>query len=100
MKKPYLKDEWIMWPSADLKPATRADKRKMLKGRPHEVTYLVGYEYNGGTTFGDRWARGYKVPPPVVPKGWRLVNIGVGLQLNCHPPYATVACVPIEENRT
>lgn len=53
------------------------------------VTYSVSYRYNGGITIGNKWYEGYKVPPPKVPKGFKLTGIACGLQLNARPPYAT-----------
>jgi hypothetical protein len=61
-----------------------------------EVMYAASYEYNGGTAIGDKWYKGYKVPPPYLPAGYKLVGIGVGLELNATPPLATARLVPIE----
>jgi len=84
------------YPQPDLR-----GKEKDRKGRLRdsvEVTYPVSYRYNGGTCIkpdgtwspeGD-WYPGYRVPPPIVPAGYKLVSLGVGLQLNARPPYATV----------
>jgi len=55
----------------------------------HLVVFPVSYTYNGGTVIDDEWYSGYEVPAPKVPKGFELVDIGVGLQLNARPPYAT-----------
>ena len=55
----------------------------------HLVTFPVSYRYNGGTIVNGEWYSGYEVPPPKVPKGFELVSIGIGLQLNARPPYAT-----------
>ena len=35
------------------------------------------------------WFAGYEVPPPIVPEGFKLVGIGIGLCLNSAPPRAT-----------
>lgn len=58
------------------------------------VHYPVGIEYNGGTIHEGKWYRGFKVPAPTPPKGFKLTGIGIGLQLNAHPPYATVYLEP------
>ena len=58
-------------------------------GNRYLVTYSVSYRYNGGIIIGGKWYEGYKVPRPKVPKGFKLVGIACGLQLNAHPPYAT-----------
>jgi len=64
---------------------------KKIKGKKTsiEVTHPVSIRYNGGTIIGDKWYRGYYVPDPIIPDGYKLVDIGVGLQLNARPPYAT-----------
>ena len=62
-------------------------------GKRCEVIYSVSYEYNGGTIIGDEWYDGYEVPAPLLAPGYTLKGIGVGLQLNCHPPYATAILV-------
>lgn len=54
-----------------------------------EVTYPVSYTYNGGVVVQGEWYAGYQVLDPIIPEGARLVSIGVGLQLNARPPYAT-----------
>lgn len=59
-------------------------------GKGKIVTYPVSYRYNGGTIINDEWYDGYEVPPPIVPEGFRLINIAIGLQLNAHPPYASM----------
>lgn len=63
------------------------------------VTYPVSYRYNGGTIVDGEWYEGYEVPPPDVPKGFSLVGIGCGLQLNAHPPYATAYLKPDEDRK-
>jgi hypothetical protein len=55
-----------------------------------EVIFPVSYTYNGGTVIGDEWYSGYEVPTPQVPEGFKLVSLGVSLQLNARPPYATM----------
>lgn len=54
------------------------------------VTYPVSYRYNGGTIIDGEWYDGYEVPFPSVPNGYKLFNVGIGLQLNAHPPYASM----------
>jgi hypothetical protein len=58
------------------------------------VTYPTSYTYNGGIVVKDKWYKGFKVPSPKVPKGFKLVGIGIGSQLNARPPYATVYLKP------
>lgn len=70
-------DDYLLWPQEVLKP------------KQGEVTYGVSYTYNGGTTYRSKWYKGYKCQPPIVPKGFRLVGIGVGFEFNAHPPLAT-----------
>lgn len=53
------------------------------------VTYPVSYDYNGGIVIDGEWYKGFEVPAPHIPEGYELQGIGVGLQLNAHPPYAT-----------
>lgn len=59
------------------------------------VMYSVTYCYNGGISIDGRWGYGIKVPPPNVPEGYRLVDIGVGLQFGFTPPKATSYLKPI-----
>jgi hypothetical protein len=54
------------------------------------VTYPVSYRYNGGIVIGDEWYDGYEVDAPVVPEGWELKGMAVGLNLNARPPQATM----------
>lgn len=75
---------------------TAAAKRLYKARRFHEITYPVSYRYSGGIVVGNAWYRGYIVPKPVVPAGWEIVGLGVGLQLNCRPPYATAGLQPIK----
>lgn len=84
-------------PKPSLTPASRKDKLKRAYGVAHKVTFPVTYRYNGGICVGDEWYEGYEVPHPDVPEGWELVNIGVGLQLNSKPPYATMVLKPKEK---
>ena len=60
-----------------------------------EVTYRVSYEYNGGIVIEGEWYNGFEVPPPLLASGYKLVGIGVGLQLNARPPLATARLVKI-----
>ena len=69
--------------------ATFKFTRKFLNG-DKEVQFPVSYRYNGGTIIGGKWYSGYEVPPPIVPSGYKLVSLGVGLQLNSRPPFATM----------
>ena len=80
---------WHM-PQPEIKPVSRKAKNAFFRGEGFEGTYPVSYTYNGGIIINDELYKGFKVPPPIVPDGYELVSIGVGLQLNSHPPYATV----------
>lgn len=82
---------YFLCPAPDL---TKLSK-KSLAGKSVEVTFAVSYRYNGGTIINDKWYAGYEVPPPIVPEGFKLVGIGVGLQLNAHPPRATRILKPL-----
>lgn len=68
---------------------TKAQQKRFDQGKSVEVTFPVSYQYNGGTFIGDEFYKGYSVPPPIIPKGWKLVDIGVGLQMNARPPWCT-----------
>ena len=63
------------------------------------VTYPISIRYNGGTTIDGKWFQGYIVPKPKIPKGFKVHNIGCSLNLNAHPPYATVYLYPADERR-
>lgn len=62
-----------------------------------EVTYAVSYTYNGGIVIDDKWYEGYEVPAPYILPGFGIVGIGVGLQLNARPPYATGVLKPVDK---
>ena len=62
-----------------------------------EVTYSVSYIYNGGISVKGIWYDGYEVPAPLLDPGYVIVSIGVGLQLNAKPPYATGILKPESE---
>ena len=82
------KNPWFKYPATDL-----TSKAKL--GQQVTVTYAIGISYNGGTVIDDEWFAGYEVPPPIVPDGFKLVHIGVGLNLNAAPPRATALLVPL-----
>jgi len=63
------------------------------------VSYPTSCTYNGGTIIDGKWYKGYRVPAPKVPRGFKLVSIGCGSQLNAHPPYATVYLKPDDDKR-
>ena len=65
------------------------DLRKYTPKERREITYAVTYCYNGGITVDGEWYDGYHVPGPLMNPGYVIVGIGVGLQLNAHPPLAT-----------
>lgn len=75
-------------PAPDLRGRERDKKGKLLDSV--EVTYPVSYCYNGGTSIDGKLYTGYEVPPPILPNGYELVNLGAGLQFNARPPYATM----------
>ena len=62
----------------------------VLMRKQGEVQYPVSYEYNGGIQLEDGWFNGFQVDAPIVPDGYELVGIGVGLEFNAHPPLATM----------
>lgn len=69
---------------------------KEQPGKSVKVTYPVSIYYNGGTVVDGKWYSGYMVPDPIVPKGFKLVDMGIGLELNAHPPRCTMALQPIK----
>jgi hypothetical protein len=76
------------------KPVLKIDK---THGSGKLVTYPVSYVYNGSFEWEGDWYQGFEVPKPDVPKGYELVNIGVGLQHNCMPPFATMLLTKIKK---
>lgn len=90
-------DEYWHMPVPEISPASVKHKNSIEKGQGGEVNYPVSYRYNGGIVINGKWYKGFKVPAPIVPDGHKLVNIGVGLQLNAKPPYATSYLKPIDE---
>jgi hypothetical protein len=68
------------------------DLRGRLKGNKESevVTYPVSYSYNGGTVIDHKWYAGFKVAKPLIDSDCELVDMAIGLQLNAHPPYATM----------
>lgn len=61
-----------------------------LPRREGKVTFPVSYDYNGGIIVNGKWFKGYKVGNPIIPSGYKLVTLGIGLQLNARPPLATM----------
>ncbi len=53
---------------------------------PSTVKFPVSITYNGGTVIDGKWYSGYEVPEPILPPGTELVGMGMGLELNAHPP--------------
>ena len=74
---------WCKVPAPDL-------TKKAKPGKSVQVTFPVSCSYNGGTVIKGEWFAGYKVEKPIVPAGYELVSIGVGLELNAHPPSCTM----------
>lgn len=76
------------------------DKRGKTPKKKGEVTFSASCRYNGGIVVMldgvEHWVKGFDLPPPNVPEGFRLRSIGVGHQLNCWPPYATQFLEEIE----
>lgn len=70
------------------------DLRSRAKAKPVEVRVPISYTYNGGTLINGVWYGGYEVPAPIIPDTHELVTLGVGLQLNARPPYATMLLRP------
>ena len=64
------------------------------------VTFPVSVTYNGGIVIDGKHYEGYRVPSPKVPKGFKLVGIGVGSQLNARPSHATRYLKPIKERKS
>lgn len=79
---------WYLCPTPDL-------TQKAKQGKTVEVHIPVSYSYNGGTVIQEEWFVGYLVPEPIIPAGFKLVDPGFGLQLNAHPPYATMWLMPV-----
>jgi hypothetical protein len=71
------KDGYVLWP------------QETLPAKEGKVTFAVSYTYNGGMTYRSKWYKGYKCEPPIVPRGYKLVDLAVGLQFNSSPPRAT-----------
>ena len=62
----------------------------LLKKRVGQVVeYGVSYNYNGGIVKDGKWYTGYDVPPPLLPEGTEIYDMGFGLQFNACPPLAT-----------
>ena len=70
----------------------------VLLAKEGRVSYPVSYEYNGGILIDEKQYAGYKVKPPVIPEGYILKSIGLGLNLNSKPPIAT-AYLQKKENK-
>jgi hypothetical protein len=85
---PEIHDNPKRYPAPDLRGEQNNRKNeRWADGRL--VRFPVSYRYNGGVTIDDEWYPGVEVPAPIVPEGYELVGIGVGLQLNARPPLAT-----------
>ena len=67
----------------------------VLSAGEREVQFPTSYRYNGGIIIDGEWYDGYEVEDPIVPQGYKLVGIGVGLQLNARPPLATMRMVKV-----
>lgn len=96
-----MNDDFFPFPQSGIN-LTDKQKKTLEKKGSVEVTYPVSYRYNGGIILtpdgkidincrhpDSKWYAGFKVPPPVIPEGYELKSLGVGLQLNSKPPFAT-----------
>lgn len=94
-RQPEPDNPYYIQCEAPVLPTPPGKGAKKVGKNSYEVTYPVSYKYNGGYVMhgDDQWYAGFYVPEPVVPAGWKLVGIGVGLQLNARPPYATMLLV-------
>ena len=72
-------------------------KQPILPKREGIVRFPVSYTYNGGIIVNDKWYKGYDVPSPLIPEGYELVSMAMALQLNAHPPYATMYLKKVEK---
>jgi hypothetical protein len=79
---------YLQWPATDL-------TKKAKPGQRVKVTYAVSQTYNGGVVHNGEWFVGYVVPPPIIPRGFKLESDYGGLQLNCSPPQASAMMVPV-----
>lgn len=77
------RDPWFRYPAPDLRGRESPNGDTIVR-------YPVGISYNGGTVVNGKWYAGYEVPDPIVPAGYKLADHGVGLELNSHPPMATM----------
>jgi hypothetical protein len=94
-----IENDHVVFPQPEPVPASRKDKRLANQGKAHQVVFPVSYSYNGGMEYKGQWYKGFKVPRPKVPKGWELIDIGVGLQLNARPPFSTMALRPLSSEK-
>lgn len=82
------------------KPFVISEPPKLFLGRKWNngrlVEYPVSYTYNGGIVVDGEWYSGFEVPGPVIPEGYELISIGIGLNLNARPPFATSLLRPAE----
>jgi len=60
-----------------------------LPAKEGNISYPVSYEYNGGTIYKGQYIKGFEIPEPIVPNGFKLVQLYMGLQLNSCPPMKT-----------
>ena len=63
------------------------------------VHYPISQTYNGGIVIDNKWYKGFKVAKPKVPRGFKLVGIGIGSQLNARPPMATMYLEPKDDHK-
>lgn len=80
-------DEYYHLPAPGLRK--KNGRPPNLNKERQEVVFPVSYRYNGGIVVNGTWCRGFKVPPPIVPEGFRLVEVWCGFEMNAYPPYAT-----------
>lgn len=58
------------------------------------VYFPISYQYNGGIIIDGIHYDGVDVPDPILPHGYTLKGIGIGWNLNCVPPRATMYLKP------
>jgi hypothetical protein len=84
---------WFQMAAPKITVDAKGKPCKPFKGGKWCDSWLVYFptscRYNGGTIVNGKWVQGVEVGKPKIPKGFELVGIGCGHQLNAFPPYAT-----------
>lgn len=80
--------DWAV-PVKPIKQLSTSDFQKFIgckiKGCVGRVFLPISIRYNGGTVVNGKWCKGFDIPKPKLPKGYRLYS-SWGAYLNCHPP--------------